>query len=87
MEVKLRALTEEELEAIKKSLKEERSNIFAVHEGSERIRYLLFAAFEYLQKLEKRGIGLDETVIYDDAECDFYCLKDDIGIALDIRED
>lgn len=48
----------------------------------ERAKTLLKATKELLEKQENSSCVinvLEQTIVYDEAECDGYCLKDDIG--------
>lgn len=48
----------------------------------ERAKTLLKATKELLEKQENSSYVinvLEQTIVYDGAECDGYCLKDDIG--------
>lgn len=50
---------------------------------------LLKACMELLERQERSGNLLDllsETVYYDEAECDGYCLLEDIKIELGLEE-
>ena len=54
---------------------------------NERSKVLLMAAYELLQKQEHSRLVLnllEETVIYDEAECDGRCLLDDIAVELSL---
>lgn len=56
----------------------------------ERAKTLLKATKELLEKQDNSYFVLDlleETVFYDEAECDGYCLKDDIGDWFDELEE
>lgn len=51
---------------------------------------LLKACRDLLKKQEKSNYVLDllsETIHYDDADCDGYCLLEDIEIELEIEDD
>ena len=55
----------------------------------KRYKTLLKAAYELLKKQEKSEYTLDllsETVFYDEADCDGYCLMEDIAIELDLED-
>lgn len=55
----------------------------------KRYETLLKAAYELLKKQEKSEYTLDllsETVFYDEADCDGYCLMEDIAIELDLED-
>lgn len=48
----------------------------------ERAKTLLKATKELLEKQKNSSYVinvLEQTIVYDEAECDGYCLKDDIG--------
>lgn len=50
---------------------------------------LLKAAYDLLKKCNDGPYvknALEETIYYDDAECDGYCLANDIAILLDLEE-
>lgn len=56
----------------------------------ERAKTLLKATKELLEKQDNSYYVLnllEETVFYDEAECDGYCLKDDIGDWFDELEE
>ena len=54
--------------------------------GEERKDYLVRLAIFFLR--ENSGYGLqNDTLFYDDAECDGYCLADDLSTEFDIQED
>jgi hypothetical protein len=55
----------------------------------ERANELLKATFDLLKKCDEGPYvknALEETVFYDDAECDGYCLMQDISDFLDLEE-
>jgi hypothetical protein len=58
------------------------------HEMEDRKVTLLKAAHALLKKQDNSGYVLNllsETVFYDDADCDGYCLMEDIASELDIE--
>ena len=55
----------------------------------DRSEVLLHAAYALLQKQHEEGFVLnllEETVYYDEAECDGNCLMEDIGMHLGIED-
>lgn len=61
----------------------------SIDEKIKRYETLLKAAYELLKKQEKSEYTLDllsETVFYDEADCDGYCLMEDIAIELDLED-
>jgi hypothetical protein len=61
----------------------------SIDDKIKRYETLLKAAYELLKKQEKSGYTLDllsETVFYDEADCDGYCLMEDIAIELDLED-
>lgn len=56
----------------------------------ERAEVLLKACYDLLQKQNhsQRGVLnlLEETVYYDEADCDGYCLMEDIKMELGLKE-
>ena len=55
----------------------------------KRAEILLRAAYDLLKKCDSGGYikdALTETVFYDDAECDGYCLANDIASELGLDE-
>lgn len=56
----------------------------------DREKILLNAAYNLLKKCDDGPYvknALEETVFYDDEECDGYCLMEDIATLLDIDND
>jgi hypothetical protein len=54
----------------------------------DRENILLRAAYDFLKKVEiEHGDALGETVFYDQADCDGYCLMVDIASQLDIEHE
>jgi|GEM_PF-1431346 hypothetical protein len=61
----------------------------SIDDKIKRYETLLKAAYELLKKQEKSEYTLDllsETVFYDEADCDGYCLMEDIAIELDLED-
>ena len=61
----------------------------SIDDKIKRYETLLKAAYELLKKQEESGYTLDllsETVFYDEADCDVYCLMEDIAIELDLED-
>lgn len=61
----------------------------SIDDKIKRYETLLKAAYELLKKQEESGYTLDllsETVFYDGADCDVYCLMEDIAIELDLED-
>ena len=61
----------------------------SIDDKIKRYETLLKAVYELLKKQEKSGYTLDllsETVFYDEADCDGYCLMEDIAIELDLED-
>ena len=61
----------------------------SIDDKIKRYETLLQAAYELLKKQEKSEYTLDllsETVFYDEADCDGYCLMEDIAIELDLED-
>lgn len=59
-------------------------------ESEERYKILLKAAYDLLKKQDGSFYVLnllEETVEYDGAECDGYCLMEDIAEALNIEDE
>ena len=55
-------------------------------ENEDRKTYLVRLAIEYIK--EHTGyVGMDDELYYDEAECDGYCLADDLRIEFDIDDD
>lgn len=55
-------------------------------EKEDRKTYLVRLAIEYIK--EHTGyVGMDDELFYDDAECDGYCLADDLRIEFDIEDE
>ena len=57
--------------------------------NEERAKVLLKACFDLLQKQQESYYVLNllrETINYDDADCDGYCLQEDIKDFLEIGE-
>jgi hypothetical protein len=57
--------------------------------SEDRKDILLKAAFDLLKRQNECGIVLnllEQTVFYDEADCDGYCLMQDIAIELDIED-
>jgi hypothetical protein len=55
-------------------------------ENEKRKEYLVRLAIEYI--IEHTGyVGVDDYLFYDDAECDGYCLAEDLRIEFHIEED
>lgn len=54
-------------------------------ENESRKEYLVRLAIEYIE--EHTGLGVDDYLYYDEAECDGYCLAEDLRIEFDIEED
>ena len=57
-------------------------------EENSRARILLKAAYDLLQKQQESHFVLnllEETVHYDEADCDGYCLQEDISSFLEYR--
>jgi|TARA_Y100000310_G_scaffold69791_1_gene65352 hypothetical protein len=55
-------------------------------ENESRKQYLVRLAIEYIT--EHTGyVGVDDYLYYDEAECDGYCLAEDLRIEFDIEED
>lgn len=61
----------------------------SIDDKIKRYETLLKATYELLKKQEKSEYTLDllsETVFYDEADCDGYCLMEDIAIELDLED-
>ncbi len=55
-------------------------------ENEDRKTYLVRLAIEYIK--EHTGyVGMDDELFYDEAECDGYCLADDLRIEFDIEDE
>ena len=55
-------------------------------ENEKRQEYLVRLAIAYI--IEHTGyVGVDDYLFYDDAECDGYCLAEDLRNEFDIEED
>lgn len=55
-------------------------------ENEDRKTYLVRLAIEYIK--EHTGyVGMDDGLFYDEAECDGYCLADDLRIEFDIEDE
>ena len=55
----------------------------------DRLKVLMSAAYDLLKKCEKSRYvlnAMEVTVNYDDAECDGFCLMEDIAIELKLGE-
>jgi hypothetical protein len=53
-------------------------------EGETRKNFLLRLAMTYI-KDHTGYMGMDDMLFYDEAECDGYCLADDIEIEFDVQ--
>jgi len=53
--------------------------------GEKRAEYLVRLAIEFI-KTHSGFYGVDDRLFYDDAECDGYCLADDLMIEFDIND-
>lgn len=65
------------------------SSLRDIYNGENRAETFLKACLELLEKQKNSGIVLNllnETVHYDEADCDGYCLMDDIQAYLEIGE-
>jgi hypothetical protein len=55
-------------------------------QNEDRKTYLVRLAIEYI--IQHTGyFGMDDELFYDEAECDGYCLADDLRIEFDIQEE
>lgn len=55
-------------------------------ENEDRREYLVRIAIDYIEN-HTGFIGVDDEIFYDDAECDGYCLAEDLKAEFDIWED
>ncbi len=55
-------------------------------EGESRQEYLVRIAIDYIES-HTGYIGMEDEVFYDDAECDGYCLAQDLRYEFNIEEE
>jgi hypothetical protein len=56
------------------------------NENEERKKYLVRLAIAYIVQHTDYA-GIDDSLFYDNAECDGYCLAEDLRNEFDIEED